>query len=193
MLEPARFRFRLTRASAVNCSHAACLVQCRNGASPSGGSKRCAFSIKLDSAAYPKRTTGIGSGDPRLAPDGVPLPNPFLILAPPKCPPPESAAASVLGQPPSIGHTGETSSIRRHCTTLGRPLVSPGFTGCWGSPTGASARASLARGGGRRFSKKNPPLATGCSLGRNGKVSRFASALCVAIHTRRGKLIPARV
>ncbi len=35
--------------------------------------------------------------------------------------------------------------------------------------------------------KKNPPLATGRSLGRNGKVSRFAAALCVTIHTRRGK------
>jgi hypothetical protein len=52
----------------------------------------------------------------------------------------------------------------------------------------ASAWASPARGGGRRFSKKNPPLATGPSLGRNGKVSRFAAALCVVIHTRSGKL-----
>jgi hypothetical protein len=42
----------------------------------------------------------------------------------------------------------------------------------------------------RRFSKKNPPLATGRSLGRNGKVSRFAAGLCVVIHTRRGKLCP---
>src|SRR3984893_13832279 len=36
--------------------------------------------------------------------------------------------------------------------------------------------------------KKNPPLATGRSLGRNGKVSRFAAAWCAVIHTRRGKL-----
>jgi hypothetical protein len=75
------------------------------------------------------------------------------------------------------------------CTTLGRPLVSQGSTGCRVCrPIRASARASPARGDGRRFSKKNPPLATGRSLGSNGKVSRFAAALCVAIHTRRGKL-----
>jgi len=37
--------------------------------------------------------------------------------------------------------------------------------------------------------KKNPPLATGRSLGRNGKVNRFGAALCVTIHTRRGKLL----
>jgi hypothetical protein len=37
------------------------------------------------------------------------------------------------------------------------------------------------------FLKKNPPLATGISLGRNGRVSRFAAGLCVVIHTRRGK------
>jgi len=55
--------------------------------------------------------------------------------------------------------------------------------------SGASARAGPARGGGRRFSKKNPPLATGRSLGRNGKVSRFVAAPCVTIHTRRGQLL----
>jgi hypothetical protein len=32
--------------------------------------------------------------------------------------------------------------------------------------------------------KKDPPLATGRSLGRNRKVNRFAAALCVVIHTR---------
>jgi hypothetical protein len=39
--------------------------------------------------------------------------------------------------------------------------------------------------------KKNPPLATGPSLGRKrpGIVSRFAAALCVAIHTCRREML----
>jgi hypothetical protein len=37
--------------------------------------------------------------------------------------------------------------------------------------------------------KRDPSLATGHSLGRKSFVSRFAAALCVAIHTRRGKLL----
>jgi hypothetical protein len=48
----------------------------------------------------------------------------------------------------------------------------------------ARARASPARDCGRCFSKNNPSLATGRSLGRTSKVSRFAPALCVTIHTR---------
>jgi hypothetical protein len=39
---------------------------------------------------------------------------------------------------------------------------------------------------GTALPKKNPPLATGPSQGGNaGKISRFAEALCVAIHTCR--------
>jgi len=46
-------------------------------------------------------------------------------------------------------------------------------------------------GRGRRFSKKNPPLATGPSQGGNaGNVSRFAAALCVIIHTSGRKRLP---
>jgi hypothetical protein len=36
--------------------------------------------------------------------------------------------------------------------------------------------------------KKNPSFATGHSLGRDAKVSRFAAGLCAAISTRTGKL-----
>jgi hypothetical protein len=44
------------------------------------------------------------------------------------------------------------------------------------------------RPGASRRIKMNPPFATGPSLGRDAKVSRFAAGLCVTISTRRAKL-----
>jgi hypothetical protein len=40
-----------------------------------------------------------------------------------------------------------------------------------------------------QYPKRDPSLATGRSLGRSGKVSRFAAGLCVAIHTLRKTLL----
>ena len=67
--------------------------------------------------------------------------------------------------------------------------MSPGFGDC---RVPADPRWRTGESNARRRTallKKNPPLATGRSLGRNGKVSRFAAALCVTIHTRSGKLL----
>jgi hypothetical protein len=64
--------------------------------------------------------------------------------------------------------------------------LSPGFAGCQ-VPVNPSQRTGESSPRRRTvLLKKNPPLATGPSLGRNGNVSRFAAALCVVIHTRRG-------
>jgi hypothetical protein len=69
--------------------------------------------------------------------------------------------------------------------------VSPAFAGSGevaGNP-GERMGESAARRRTGASPKRDPSLATGRSLGRSGKVSRFAAALCVTIHTRRGKLL----
>jgi hypothetical protein len=75
------------------------------------------------------------------------------------------------------------------CTTLGRPLVSPGVAGCQGAGSPGHRMGESAAAADGASQKRDPSLAAGRSLGRNGKVSRFAAALCVTIHTRRGKLL----
>jgi hypothetical protein len=66
--------------------------------------------------------------------------------------------------------------------------VSPVFVGCHVpvSPRQRTGESSASRR--TALLKKNSPLAMDLSLGRNGKVNRFAAGLCVVIHTRRGKL-----
>jgi hypothetical protein len=75
------------------------------------------------------------------------------------------------------------------CTTLGRPLVSPGFAGCHGAgPIGASARASPAARR-RTSSQKGPAIGDGSqSREKRQRKSIRGRAMCRNSHTKRETL-----
>jgi hypothetical protein len=83
-----------------------------------------------------------------------------------------------------------TALFQEGFAVSGKEFRSRQSVGRWvGVPEVRSRAARHKRGGGRRLSKKNPPLATGPSLGRNGKVSAIRGSVCRDSHTERETLL----